>query len=253
MCILIACPPGETPNLTDLWDATDQNPDGHGWAIRVNGTIERYRGLDPDRAIATFLEARDRWTDSWAIWHSRFATHGTLDMGNVQPFIVPTHGWVMAHNGMLPLSDGPFDDRRSDSRILAEDHLSRVDWKHLRSGAEQLDKWLSPSKVVVMSPQKEKGGPVIIFGEKRGTWSKDGCWWSARPYIAPVAWKKSALPVVRSMDADAWGDDDEAYLLPRCDACGETYGDCDCPDPRWSHEDDDAYQMVLRQMAEDDR
>lgn len=206
MCILIACPPNRTPDLSDLWDAAEQNPDGHGWAIRTNGHIERMVSMDSDRAIGTFLSARERWPQSWAIWHSRFATQGTMNTQNCQPFEVPGQGWVMAHNGILPLSDGPFDGRRSDSRILAEDHLPQTSWQTMRHRFSDLDAWFAPSKVVVMSAGREKGGPVIIFGENRGTWAKDGCWWSARPYVyLAKSWTTKTAEYLK----DAKWDDEE--------------------------------------------
>lgn len=210
MCILIACPPNRVPDLSDLWDAADQNPDGHGWAIRANGHIERFVSMDSGRAISTFFDARDRWPHSWAIWHSRFATQGVMDTSNAQPFEVPGQGWVMAHNGILPLSDGPFDNRRSDSRILAEDHLPQTSWATMRHRFTELDRWLSPSKVVVMSAGKEKGGPVIIFGENRGSWAKDGCWWSARPYAwaTTSAWASKSNGTSYLKDA-RWDDEEE--------------------------------------------
>lgn len=253
MCILIACPPDTTPDLTDLWDATDQNPDGHGWAIRHDGTIERMVSVDADRALSTFLAARERWPGTWALWHSRFATQGVRDTTNCQPLIVPGTGWVMGHNGILPFSDGPLDNRRSDSRILAEDHLPTWGWKDLRLQSTALDAWLSPSKVVIMSPRKEKGGPVIILGEKRGTWAKDGCWWSSRPYVMNAAWKQSSRPLsayLTDEELARWDDEEGDVFSPTCDVCHETYGDCDCPDPDWAHEEDDAYQTALRALTD---
>lgn len=234
MCILIACPPNKTPDLQDLWEATDQNPDGHGWAIRTNGRIEKYVGMEADRAIGTFLAARERWPHSWAIWHSRFATQGVMDTSNCHPFDVPGTGWVMGHNGVLPLSDGPFDDRRSDSRILAEDHLPQTSWVTMRHRFTEIDHWLSPSKVVVMSPYKEKGGPVIIFGETRGTWASDGCWWSARPYTWVAksnTWAPGKGSDVDYLKDTRWDDEEEEAWADYKESLRELEARGDLTDP----------------------
>lgn len=242
MCILIVCPPDQSPRIDDLLDAIDQNPDGHGWAIRVNGTIERMVSLDGTRALSTFLAARERWPHTWALWHSRFATQGLLDTNNCQPIPVPSTGWVMGHNGILPLSDGPWDRSRSDSRILAEDHLSGASWQALRSNYTELDRWLSPSKVAVMSPRKEKGGrPVIIFGENRGTWAKDGCWWSARPYW-PVTPLKTA-DKAKTWDTSWDQDDDDEYDDELTVINGRTA-------EAWDDDEWDAYQLTLKALED---
>jgi glutamine amidotransferase len=179
------------PDLDTLDQCTYENDDGSGWVIRTPHGLEVFRSANHvDTVISTFINARDKWPNSWAVWHSRLATHGTIEDVNTHPFMVPGNDWAMVHNGILPLSDGPFKSDRSDSRILAEDHFSGQAWADLREAKDGIEHWLAGDKVVLISGPKQKGGPVIIFNEKRGTWdSEDGCWYS-HPLYFPQ-WKKT--------------------------------------------------------------
>lgn len=210
MCVIIAMPPGKMPDDTDWWDAMCQNDDGHGWTIRTPRGLIHDKGMKSVDVENSFRDARKRWPHQWAVWHSRFATQGVEDETNCQPFVIKDGEWAMAHNGVLHLDDGPFDNRdRSDSRIFAEDHLAYATWAQLLEQKQVVDDWLRPSKVVVLSGKRERHGPIIIFGEQRGTWSStDGCWWSSRPYhriLTPTTqWATQG-----SIFADDEEDDDE--------------------------------------------
>ena len=202
MCIILVCPPGRTPDFDNIVQATYENEDGSGWMIRAPHGIEIVRSArNIEHVISTFTEARAMWPDSWAVWHSRLATHGQIDDANTHPFVIPGTNWAMVHNGILPLSDGPFRHDRSDSRILAEDHLSAATWREMREHKATIETWLQGDKVVVMSGSKEKGGPVIIFNEKRGEWDPvDNCW-----YSHPLYWPKySRAAVGKYLDEDEY-------------------------------------------------
>ena len=179
MCLIIVCPPGKTPDMDTIIDATYDNPDGSGWCMRVNGGMEWVRSAtNVDHVIGSFYAAREQHPDTWAVWHSRFATHGTTDDNNTHPFPVPGKPWMLMHNGMLPLSDG-FRGGRSDSRILAEDHISEMTWEEMLHDKVEFEKWLQGDKVVILSERREKHGPCLILNENRGIWAKDdGCWYS---------------------------------------------------------------------------
>lgn len=190
MCIIIACPPGRQPNFDNLIDATWENPDGHGWVMQTPNGLEMFRTPDdPDEAVTRFWTARDEYPNGWAVWHSRLATHGGVNMENTHPFQVPGKPWYLMHNGVLPLTDGPFRHDRSDSRILAEDHISQVSWKQMRRDKKEIEKWLSNDKVVLISGRQERGGNVLIFNEHVGKWNvKDKCWYS-HPLFG-YSWRK---------------------------------------------------------------
>ena len=183
MCLIIVCPPGKTPDLDDIIDATLENPDGSGWCMRVNGTMEVVRSAEKvDHVIGSFMQARERWPNTWAVWHSRMATQGKNVDENTHPFKVPGQPWQLVHNGIMPLSDGPRHSRgvcRSDSRIFAEDHVSEMTWDEMRnSDRKGLEDWLGWNKVVILSERREVGGPCLILNEDLGNWDDDGCWYS---------------------------------------------------------------------------
>ena len=184
ICLIIVCPPGKTPELDDLIDATIENPDGSGWCMRVNGTMEVVKSADKvDHVIGSFMQARERWPNAWAVWHSRMATQGQNTDDNTHPFKVPGKPWHLVHNGIMPLSDGPRHSRgvcRSDSRIFADDHVSEMKWTEMyATDRKGLEDWLGWNKVVILSERREVGGPCLILNEDLGNWDEeDGCWYS---------------------------------------------------------------------------
>jgi len=183
MCLIIACPPGKTPDLDRVIDATWDNPNGSGFMVRTPRGLEIVRSAEDVQSVYdAFVDACDRWPSAWRVWHSRLSTQGYDCDDNTHPFRVPGRPWAIAHNGVLPLNDGPFDQRdRSDSRILAEDILSEATWAQLVGERERITRWLGGDKVVVLSEHKERGGPCLILGESHGTWDQgDGCWYSRR-------------------------------------------------------------------------
>ena len=135
MCIIIVAPPGKMIDIDQLVDATYENPDGSGWAMRTPHGIETVRSAASiDHVLGSFLACREQNPNQWAVWHSRLATQGRLTDVNTHPYPVPNRPWVLAHNGILPLNDGPFTGLdRSDSRILAEDIISEATWEELRA------------------------------------------------------------------------------------------------------------------------
>lgn len=181
VCIIVVCPPGKTPERRTLLDCMKDNRDGSGYAIRTPHGIRTGRSArDAERMLGDFELLRAEYPQSWAIWHSRIATHGTLTDDNTHPFRIPGRPWVLAHNGVMDLHDGPFDRRqRSDTRIMVEDIFSAVTWADLLECKDSVETWLGSDKVVIMSERKERGGPVVIYNEDRGTWAEDdGCWYS---------------------------------------------------------------------------
>ena len=184
MCLIIACPPGKTPAMDDIIDATIENPDGSGWCMRVNGGMEMVRSAHGiDHVIGSFFQARERWPNTWAVWHSRLATQGQNVDENTHPFPVTGRPWMLVHNGIMPLSDGPRIGGaigRSDSRIFAEDHVSEfTSFAEMREEQAVLEEWLGYNKVVILSERREKGGPCLILNAQKGLWDQgDGCWYS---------------------------------------------------------------------------
>ncbi len=165
--------------MDTIIDSTFDNPDGCGWAMRTPNGLEIVRSAqNVDHVIGSFLAARDRWPNAYAVWHARFATHRDIDDANTHPFLVPGRPWALVHNGILPLSDG-YQGTRSDTRIFAEDHVANMTWDELIGGKKAIELWMRGDKVVILPEHKINGVPWIIFNASHGQWdAEDGCWYS---------------------------------------------------------------------------
>lgn len=182
MCIICVSPPGSTFRADDLREAIRENKDGAGYMIRHRGSLLIDRSAkDAGRIVEWLIANQDAYKGDWVVFHARLATHGSVVDENTHPFNVPGKHWALAHNGVCGLKDGPFTDR-SDSRILAEDHVSGQTWAGLRESQKDVEKWLSLDKVVLLSARREKGGPCLIFNRELGVDNKDGTWYSHRLY-----------------------------------------------------------------------
>jgi hypothetical protein len=226
MCVIIACPPGRFPKWDNIVDATWENPDGSGWVMQTPNGLEVFRSaLDVDSVISSFWTARDAYPNGWAVWHSRLATSGGINDVNTHPFEIPGKPWALVHNGVLPLDDGPFRSDRSDSRILAEDHIANQSWKQLRRNEDAIENWLGNDKVVLISGRQERGGNVMILNEHIGKWDPfDQCWYSHPLYGWPMR-RTASAPTAADLDEYDWEKQDMSDDIIRRHLDGETYVD----------------------------
>jgi hypothetical protein len=123
MCLLVVASPNSTPRKKDLECASCNNPHGFGFAVVTPNGIVTGRGMSSKKVIKQFLEVRKQYPESYAMYHARYATHGVKNEDNCHPFKVPSQfDTYLAHNGILDI-DIKAGDRRSDTRIFAEDTL----------------------------------------------------------------------------------------------------------------------------------
>lgn len=137
--------------------------------------------MSAKRSIARFLMFREQYPDSYAIWHSRIATHGVKNESNCHPFRVGDDGLTyLAHNGMLDVEQ-PADDRRSDTRVFAEEVLPSM------GGVCALDnptifnmvsKWAMGSKLAILTLDPRAQRQLYLINEKAGSWDDNHIWWS---------------------------------------------------------------------------
>jgi predicted glutamine amidotransferase len=154
MCLLTFIPGGVQPELDALSCGADVNPDGHGWAIVAGQRLLVGHGMNPAETIASFAEARGRHPDGPALFHSRYATAGRVNVDNCHPFAVGGDPrTVLAHNGVLPASVQPSrGERRSDTRIAAEDFLPRFGSLRSRAARLRFEKWMTlRNKIVILT------------------------------------------------------------------------------------------------------
>lgn len=217
--------PADTPltnsAIEGLLNGGINNSDGSGWAIAEPGKDQIVFGhsLDVEDALADFIEAREQNPHGPALFHSRFATHGSIRLSNVHPFMVNgSNKTVLCHNGILPADAHPSkDDDRSDTRILAEELMprwySRLDNRRTR---QNLARWAGDyNKLVILTVDPKYRRNIYLVNENAGNWDHGtGIWHSNYDY--KEAWNtrwmtshtttKSGLTVTTTAikDKDEW-------------------------------------------------
>ena len=232
MCLLVVCNPNSTPSKDDLKMGACSNPHGFGFAIDTGDGIISERSMSAKKSIARFLELREQYPNGYAMWHARYATHGVKNELNCHPFkVAGEHDTYLAHNGVLDIHI-PKDDRRSDTRIMAEELLPRL------GGVSALDdnyvydmisSWASGSKVVVMTNDPSAQYKIYIINESAGSWDDKGIWWSNTSYKPIVStprtesyshtyglYEPSVYDIVVAQERN--GFEDNTFECPNCNA-----------------------------------
>ena len=107
MCMLCVAAPGLVPDREKLENSALNNPHGFGWAIAIpsENRILQERTMNADDSINRFLEMRSYYPEGYAMWHARYATHGSKTVENCHPFAVGNdERTYLAHNGILDIS-----------------------------------------------------------------------------------------------------------------------------------------------------
>lgn len=229
MCILSFLPSGVMPDLEGLRNGGLNNPDGHGWAIASPEYDHILTGhsLNLIDALEEFAEYRDKYPEGPALFHSRWATHGSVSTENCHPFYVDhDKRTVLAHNGVLPIDAHPRKgDDRSDTRILADDLLpGRYAKLDRRSTRKSLATWAGKgNKLLILTVNPEYRRNAYLVNAGAGEWDQaSGIWHSNSSWAySPTWYSKSWGKVVdRSADLDPYRPtyDDEGREI--CLLCG---------------------------------
>lgn len=234
MCLLLVASPNSTPKKKDLECASCNNPHGFGYAVIAGDKIISGRGMSAKKVIREFLAVRKEFPNSYAMYHARLATHGVKNEENCHPFKVGGDSRTyLAHNGILDV-DIHATDKRSDTRIFAEDILPNF------GGVKGLDndntwiilsKWAVGSKIAVLTVDPNANDSCYIINEKSGCWDNDGIWWSNDSY-KPSQWsnywggdiskESSVYPyssVVPYNTADSTSRIEDAHTEFECPSC----------------------------------
>ena len=234
MCLLTFLPPGVLPDITALWHGTQINTDGHGFALVDGDHLMVRRGMHAEQMLEDFAVARHRHPDGPALFHSRLGTHGGCGVDNCHPF--PVGGdprTVLAHNGILPATVRPGKgDRRSDTRIAAEDFLPAFGPLRLRRTRLRLERWMTPhNKMVILTVDRRFKQRSYILNERCGSWD-DGIWYSNDGYLPlpPQRWSHT-----RPSPCDTRSLLPPRRMPSRCECCGFILDPRDeaCPDCGW--------------------
>jgi hypothetical protein len=182
------------------------NDDGHGWAIASSDGIQIGKSMDFNEAWEGLLEARKvHGKNSLVMFHSRFATHGTVDTFNVHPFWADEYTAV-AHNGILPIEWHPSKkDKRSDTQILVDrtipHYLNEESGVPSRKAGRLLGKMIGSGNKLTILSVKSGVPKVRIINAHLGEHS-EGVWYSNSGY----RWGGYRSPVTkfRSYDYSRW-------------------------------------------------
>ena len=231
MCLLVVCNPNSTPSKDELTTGACKNPHGFGFAIDTGSGIISERSMSAKKSIARFLELREQYPNGYAMWHARYATHGVKNELNCHPFkVAGEYDTYLAHNGVLDILI-PKDDKRSDTRILAEELLPRL------GGVSALDDdyvydllgaWSRGSKIAVMTNDPNAKYKLYIINENAGSWDDKGVWWSnsshkSTPITKPYEYEyePSVYDIVVAQDSN--GFNDNTFECPNCNALIDLY------------------------------
>lgn len=218
MCLLVVSSPNSTPTKKQLQNASCNNPHGFGYAVIAGNKIITGRGMSSKKIIAEFLEVRKKYPSSYAMFHARYATHGVKNEENCHPFKVGNSNLTyLAHNGILDVKIQP-NDKRSDTRIFAEDILPSMGGITALDNAnlyKMIEKWAGGSKVAVFTLDPKAEYDCYIINEDLGDWDNDGNWWSNDTYKYEYSWNHY---ITTSHDGMSEISDDTAQY--ECLACG---------------------------------
>ena len=253
MCILSYLPAGIDVDSDALWNGGINNPDGHGWAIAEPRTGEMLIGksLELADALESFEVARKAHPDAPALFHSRWATHGSITVPNCHPFYVGnSKRTVVGHNGILPSDAHPRKgDDRSDTRLFADDILStRFRRLDKQRAFFALSQWAgSYNKLVILTTDPRYRRNAYLVNESAGNWdSYSGIWHSNHDYLGIPKWLENygrAAAVTIGGKAQLPADDDANCLMCNygyvnaagfcsecgtCQDCFESTADCLC-------------------------
>jgi glutamine amidotransferase len=227
--MLCVIPPNTFPAREKLENSALNNPHGFGYAIAVPSEfrIHTFRTMNPDEAINRFFDDRAKYLDGYAIWHARYATHGTTTLDNCHPFMVGDDtGTYLAHNGILSVIENP-QENRSDTRIFAEDLLPTI------GGVESLDNpqvwnmledFTTGSKIAVLTVNPVAKHQLYLLHADKGLEDSNKVWWSNNTcYLNNYYAYDYRTPTNAQKMSDISGmveyDEEEEFLY--CFVCGD--------------------------------
>ena len=202
MCIIIVKQAGV--ELKEEWmdNSAKNNPHGFGLSFVNEHTkeLEVHKTLEYEAFKLIYEEALQENPNADFVLHFRKNTCGETTEDNCHPFQV-ADGLVLYHNGTIkPLDHKNKDEKRSDTRIFAEEIAAYLPYQWERNAAihELIEHYIGESKLVTMDAE----GHIEIINEEKGSW-EEGLWvsnWSYFPStrslqkIKPAYWTANIEP-----------------------------------------------------------
>jgi glutamine amidotransferase len=212
MCLLTFIPEYVTPDMERFAVAAQNNPDGFGFAILGKDKIYKEHGMNFKQVAEKFIDMR-KTLQGPAIFHFRWATHGSETVDNCHPFSLGNDPMsVMGHNGILPVKIDKGDDR-SDTKVFAQDIMPAIGGVTSLDDDEyfkKLEAWAKGSKLVFLTLNEDAKYPFYILNEKDGHWDKD-IWWSNYSYEYSRYTYKPYTGMYSSTGWDNWDYGYESY------------------------------------------
>ena len=220
MCMLCVIPPNVIPSREKLENSALNNPHGFGFAIVVPSEkrIISERTMNADESINNFLKLREQYREGYAMWHARYATHGTMTIDNCHPFKLggKDKQTYVAHNGVLPTIEAK-GENRSDTRIFVEDILPAMGGVTALDNPQLynvIENFTSGSKVCVLTIDPRAQFQCYLIHEDRGKTDLSGVWWSNESCYLDWGWtyKTNSKPISFVSEID----DEESILCGSC-------------------------------------
>lgn len=223
MCVAVYKPQNmKLPALEVLKQCWDANPDGAGFALRVNGeySIEIHKGyMTWKQFVAAYEKYHLAEFAGDLLLHFRIATHGGISPGLTHPFSLTKDvkllkhtnvktNYALIHNGMLPIESDEGSDTMEFCRRLAPLY------QNIPSAFNLIEGMVGNNKIAVMTKNK-----VHLFGEwkcidgvyfSNTLWDWSDYYWPTRKELQQL--QKGFCPYC---DCEIIPDD-EMYYCPEC-------------------------------------
>jgi len=235
MCMLCVIPPNVIPSRDKLENSALNNPHGFGFAIAVpsKNRIISERTMNADESINRFLKLRGEFPEGYAMWHARYATHGSMTIDNCHPFRLGGNDKLtyIGHNGVLPTIETK-GEHRSDTRIFAEDILPAMGGVTALDNEQMynvIENFTSGSKVCVLTIDPRAKYQCYILHEDKGEVDTAGVWWSNGSCYLDWGYLSYSSPtakrgVFKSIDTyTSIDEEDEVIICENCNVVNDAF------------------------------
>ena len=138
MCIICVSEKGvRQPNLNELSQMFQRNPDGAGYMVARDGRVEIHKGFMSFSNFLANVQAENFTDDDVVIYHFRISTQGGVNPSMCHPFPLTKslkHTKALdvlakigiAHNGIIPLTTNRNDKEYSDTAHFIAEYMPHV-------------------------------------------------------------------------------------------------------------------------------
>jgi predicted glutamine amidotransferase len=225
MCMLCVVPPNVIPSRSKLENSALNNPHGFGYAIAVpkERRIHTFTTMDADACINKFIEDRSKYLEGYAVWHARYATHGSNTVDNCHPFKVGNDEQTyLAHNGILNVLEEK-GEMRSDTRIFAEDIMSTIGGVTALDNPQvwnMLEDFTTGSKIAFLTVNPKANHQLYLLHEEKGNYDVSGVWWSNTTYELETWYQRyGAATYAKHATSSLSKEEDEEGAWLECHVC----------------------------------